>query len=186
MLPLVLERRGVREVVQVPRRDFPLYLPTPLFPKPRVLSGELPIRGISTELKFTHIAGPSFEQISKRYDGVEFVGARLNFSPEEFGRTLAKIAFCGAVYALGIAPFTNTPIRRIILGEDQCVGHWVGCWEGETVNEPKGLHSMQVRASGSDLHVILRLFAQFGTPEYHVVLGPADPSFVKSAAWPWK
>ena len=45
---------------------------------------------------------------------------------------------------------------------------------------------MQVTASGSDIHVILRLFAQFGAPEYHVVLGPADPEFVKSDAWPWK
>ena len=45
---------------------------------------------------------------------------------------------------------------------------------------------MQLRTSGTDLHVILRLFAQFGAPEYHVVLGPADPEFVRFDAWPWK
>ena len=41
-------------------------------------------------------------------------------------------------------------------------------------------------ANGSDIHVILRLFAQFGGPEYHVVLGPADPEFVGSPDWPFE
>ena len=140
---------------------------------------------IPTQLSFVHVAGPSFEEVGRRY-GVDFVGARLTFSPQEFARTLAKIAFSAAVYALGIAPFTHTPIRKAILGEDPCIGHWVGSWTGEPMNEAKGLHSMQIRASGSDVHVILRLFAQFSAPEYHVVLGPADPDFVNSEAWPWK
>jgi hypothetical protein len=90
------------------------------------------------------------------------------------------------VYALGLAPFSATPIRRVILGDDECVGHWVGCWEGQPVNESKGLHALQVRANGVDVHVIVRLFAQFAAPEYHVVLGAADPGFVQSEAWPWK
>jgi len=54
------------------------------------------------------------------------------------------------------------------------------------MNPPTGLHAIQVRASGSDLHVFLRLFAQFGAPEYHVVLGQADPDFVNSDDWPFK
>ena len=185
-LPLVLERRGIREVVQVPSRDFPLYLPMPLLPPPGSSVGRPPIRSVSGQLNFIHIAGPSFEQICTRYVDVDFVGARLTFSPDEFGRTIAKIAFCAAIYVLGIAPFINTPIRQIILGHDRCVGHLVGGWEGEPVNDTNRLHAMQVRASGTDVHVILRLFAQFGAPEYHVMLGPADPHFVMSEAWPWK
>ena len=183
--PLVLESAGLRRTIQVPPKEFPLYLPTPIFPTPGVVAGRPLIPGISTELKFIHIAGPSFEEVGQRH-GDEFVGTRLTFSPAEFGRTLAKIAFCAGVYVLGLAPFKQTPMRRVILGEDPCVGHWVGSWSGEVVNETKGLHVMQLCASGSDLHVILRLFAQFGAPEYHIVLGPADPSFVNSEAWPWK
>jgi hypothetical protein len=132
------------------------------------------------------VAGPTFEEVSKGYPGADFVGARATFAPEEFARTLAKIAFCAAVYTLRLAPFGQTPIRRVILGSDPQVGHWVGSWEGDPINEAKGLHAMQIRASGSDIHVILRLFAQFGAPEYHVVLGPADPKFVASSDWPWK
>jgi hypothetical protein len=185
-LPLVIERAGVQEVVQVPRTEFPLYLPTPLFPPPGVVAGKQPAPGIFAKLAVIRVAGPTFEEVSKRYPGADFVGARATFAPQEFARTLAKIAFCAAVYALGTAPFTQTPIRRVILGKDQNIGYWVGSWEGDPVNEAKGLHAMQVRASGSDIHVILRLFAQFGAPEYHVALGPADPSFVASSQWPWK
>lgn len=184
-IPLVLELDGAKKTIQVSPTEFPLYLPTPLFPPPGVLAGTPPSPEISAQLSFVHVAGPSFEEVGQRH-GVDFVGAQLTFSPPEFARTLAKIAFSAAVYALGTAPFTHTPIRRAILGEDPCVGHWVGSWTGEPMNEAKGLHAMQIRASGSDVHVILRLFAQFSAPEYHVVLGPADSDFVNSEAWPWK
>jgi hypothetical protein len=147
--------------------------------------GAQPSLRIPTGLGFIHVGGPSFEQVMVNH-AAEFVGARLAFSPNEFARTLAKIAFCAAIYAIGIAPFRNSPIRRVILGADPYVGHWVGAWKGSQVNEMKGLHAMQIRASGTDVHVILRLFAQFGAPEYLVVLGPADPEFVRSSAWPWK
>ena len=36
----------------------------------------------------------------------------------------------------------------------------------------------------ADIHVIVRLFAQFGAPEYHILLGAADPEFMASDAWP--
>lgn len=184
-IPLLLESDGVKKTVQISPDKFPLYLPAPLLPPPGIMVGAPLSPEISVQLRFHHVAGPSFEETGRRH-GADFVGARLTFSPQEFARTLAKIAFCVAVYALGTAPFKHTPIRRAILGEDPFVGHWVGSWAGETVNESKGLHAMQIRTIGSDMHVILRLFAQFGAPEYHVVLGPADPDFVNSDDWPWK
>ena len=184
-LPLMLESNGVQRTIQVPPNEFPLYLPTPILSPPGCLTDAPQSRGMSTELKFLHLAGPSLEEVGRRH-ATDFAGARLNFSPPDFARTLAKIAFTGAVYVLGLAPFTKTPIRRVILGKDSSVGHWVGSWTGEPENEAKGLHAMKLRASGTDIHVILRLFAQFGAPEYHVVLGPADPEFASSAQWPWK
>ena len=184
--PLLLESNGTKRTIEVSLTEYPTYLPTPLLPQSGVILGSLPSpTSISANLEFIHIAGPSFEEVGRHY-GADFVGARLTFSTQEFARTLAKIAFCSAVHTLGLAPFKNTPIRKVILGEDPCVGHWVGSWIGEPVNEAKGLHSMQIRASGTDIHVILRLFAQFSAPEYLVVLGPADPAFVNSEAWPWK
>jgi len=181
----VLESNGVHRTIQVAPNEYPLYLPIPLFPAPGCLTGVPESPGLATELRFLHIAGPSLAEVVQRH-AADFAGARLNFSPQDFTRTLAKIAFTAAVYALGIAPFTGTPIRRVILGEDPSVGHWVGSWKGEPVNEPKGLHAMKLRASGTNIHVVLRLFAQFGAPEYHIVLGPAASEFANSTAWPWK
>lgn len=185
MLPLVLESKGARRTVLVPPRDFPLYLPMPVLQPPGAVSGNTHASEMSAKLSFIHLTGPSFEEVGRR-EGADFVGARLIFSPEEFSRMLAKIAFCAGIFAMGLAPFTSSPIRDVILGKDRRVGHWVGSWGGEPMNEANGLHSMRIRASGSDIHVFLRLFAQFGAPEYHVVLGPADPEFVRSDAWPWK
>jgi hypothetical protein len=104
---------------------------------------------------------------------------------------VAKIAFCAAISALGLGAFTHTPIRKVILGADPCIGYWVGSWYGESVNGTHGgLHEIRVKYNVPDshIHVFVRLFAQFGAPEYHVVLGPADPDFVASSGWPstWK
>jgi hypothetical protein len=186
-LPLVVERNGVRETLQVGRSEFPIYLPTPLFPPPAVLWRNTPIRGVFTNFDTMHIAGPTFKEVSQRYPGANFVGAHTNFSPEAFARTLAKIGFCAGVHALGIGAFTHTPIREVILGSDPSICRWVGSWHGEAVNETnEGLHAMKVQLSmpNSVIHVIIRLFAQFGAPEHHVVLGPADPAFIATDDWP--
>lgn len=184
-LPLVVGRGGMRETIQVPSERFPVYLLTPLFPCPGAVCGRPLRRGVFINLDILHVAGPSFAKASIEYPGAEFVGAHANFSPEYFARTVAKIAFCVAVLALGIAPFGQSPIKSIILGKDDRIGHWVGCWERGEIIPPSGLHGAAVLCSGTDIHVILRLFAQFLAPEYHVVLGPADAAFVASDQWPW-
>jgi len=186
-LPVVVQHDGVRETIQVERTKYPTYLPTPLFPQPAVLWSKKRVRGVFTSLDMMHVCGPTFEEASKEHLGAEFVGLHLNFSPEQFARLLAKIGFCVAVAEVGLGAFTNTPIRQVILGTDQCIGHFVGSWWGEPVNNTGGgLHEIRVLRSepGAHLHAIIRLFAQFGAPEYHVILGPADPTYVASKDWP--
>jgi len=186
-LPLIIQRERKEEVVQVPRTKFPTYLTTPLFPPPASSWSSKPVRGVFASLDMIHLCGPTFQEASQDYPGADFVGRHANFSPENFARTIAKIGFCAAVSALGLGPFTDTPIRKVILGSDPCVGYWVGSWWGESVNGTRGgLHEIRVMCSepGSQLHAFVRLFAQFGAPEYHVLLGPADPQFVASRSWP--
>jgi hypothetical protein len=186
-LPLVLETAGIQKTVQVALADFPLYLPAPVLPPPGALVGRAPSDWPPPrDLHLIRLAGPSFEEVATRHPGVDFVGTRLRFSPDAFARTLAKTGFCAAVYALGIGPLRESPLRRIVTGHDPYVGHWVGSWMDEPVNTGPGLHGIQVMSAGADIHVVVRLFGQFGGSEYHVVVGPADPEFVESEAWPWK
>lgn len=184
ILPLVLEFQGEQRTLMVPTGEYPAYLPTPIFPPPTYVTGESSLN-INPDLQFLHVAGPSMQDAGERH-GAGFAGSRLSFVPTEFARTLAKVAFTAAVFALGLEPFRTTPIRRVILGDDRDVWRWVGSWLGDPINDTRGLHAMKVLFSGSDIHVVLRLFAQFGAPEYHVVLGPAAPEFVTSSAWPWR
>ncbi len=184
-LPLVVVREGQRQTIQIPKASYPIYLPIPLFPAPGVVCGRPPQPGVFSSLRVLHIAGPSLKDASEEYPGAEFVGMHSSFSPEDFARTVAKIAYCIAVCSLGVEPFRDSPIRSVILGSDNHIGHWVGCWEKEEIVPQVGLHGARVLCSGTDIHVILRLFAQFGAPEYHVALGPADSRFVASTEWPW-
>lgn len=186
-LPLVVQQNGVRETIQISRSDFPTYLTVPLFPPPAIAWRSQPIEGVFANVQNIHIAGPTFRQASEKFPGADFVGFHTNFSPEYFARTVAKIGFCAGVYALGVGAFSQTPIRKIILGSDRCIGHWVGSWHKEPINETDGgLHAIKVLYNPveGDIHVMLRLFAQFGAPEYHIVLGKPDPAFVASDEWP--
>jgi hypothetical protein len=186
-LPVVIQRNGIRDTVQISRANYPTYLPTPLFPPPGKLWTRTPVRGVFTNLDVQHLCGPTLEDAIKEYPGAEFFGMHINFSAEDFARMIAKIGFCAGVAAVGLGAFTNTPVRNIILGNDKNIGHWVGGWWDDSVNSTQGsLHEIRVLFNPleSDLHAVVRLFAQFGAPEYHVMLGPVDPGFVASADWP--
>jgi hypothetical protein len=184
-LPLVLETAGLYRTIEVPVSYYPLYLPAPIFPTPGIVSGAPPVPFLPPQtIDFFHVAGPTFDAVAQQH-GADFSGARLRFSPELFGRTLLKIGLCAAVYTVGVAPYRRSGVQRAILGTDPCIGHWVGSWTAGTMNENCGLHGIKVMSTGADVHVVIRLFAQFGAPEYHVALGPADPEFVKSSAWPF-
>jgi hypothetical protein len=159
----------------------------PLFPSPALVSGLASSPRMHVEeANLIHLTGPSFDKVAEQYADAEFAGARVQFSPELFARTIGKIAYCAAVCAVGIEPLRHAPIRRALVGNDAHIGRWVGSWGGDRMNRDCGLHGIQVRSTdGSDVHVIVGLFAQFGAPEYHVALGPLAPGFVKPADWLW-
>jgi hypothetical protein len=161
----------------------PSLFPVIRFPAPGVVEGRPRTPEIQTEVDPRHIAGPGCQEVwdvALRY-GAGFIGQRLNFSPPAFACTLAKIAYGAAVAAIGIRPFKNTPIQRVILGMDPCVGHWVGGSNLERTPQT-GAHQITIDIVGSDVYVFLRLFAQFGAPEYHIVLR-ADPDCVNAEEW---
>ena len=151
--PLVLQRNAVQETVQVDRTKYPTYIATPLFPPPAALWNPKPVRGVFWNLEMIHLCGPTFREVSKDYPGCGFVGMRTNFSAEEFGRLLAKIGLCAGVAAVGLGAFTNTPLRSIILGTDQCIGHWSGAG-GVTLSIRLTVDCMRSRSCTANREII--------------------------------
>ena len=184
-LPLVVDADR-KKTIQVPVLEYPLYLPVPVFLPPGIKTGRPLTPGMSVlDLTLQHIAGPSYKEVQARH-GYDFVGTRHSFSPELFAQTLAKIAYCAGIYMLGLAPMRNSPLRQIILSNNLCFGHWIGSWSGDVINAQQGPIAVKVLSSGATVEVVIRFFAQFNTPEYHVVLGTIDSEFVNSPEWPWK
>lgn len=182
-VPLIIEKNGIQEIIQVNTLEYPLYLLMPQLTIPGILENKPPSSPIKvSNTSLHHISGPTFEEAASTYK-CEFIGTRLNFSPDDFGRTIAKIGFCAAVMAMGISPLRNAPIRKIILGSDPGIGFRVGSWFDEPVNIVNSLHGFMVRMAGAECHVNIRLFAQFFTSEYHVVIGEVDQSEIDINNW---
>lgn len=166
--PLVIENNGVQKVIQVKTVDYPLYLVRSELPIPGILDNKFPSLDLNVAIKSPHhIAGPTFQDVASTYK-CDFVGTRVNFSPADFGRTIAKIGLYAAVMAMGLSTLKNAPIRKIILGSDPNIGFRVGSWFDKPVNITSGLHGFMVRMAGV---------------EYHVVIGEVDQSEIDIDNW---
>ncbi len=187
-LPLIVDRGGVEETIQIPRSDFPIYLPIPLFPPPSIYWLNRSVPGAFGNLDVLHIAGPTFKQAAERYsDSPRFAGSRASFVPADFARMLAKIAYSAGVLTVGLGTFHDSPMRDIILGRETDVNRWIGGWYGPQMTDTApGLHAIKVipEISSRMIHVFVRLFAQFGAPEYQVIVGELHPELIDPADRP--
>jgi hypothetical protein len=84
-LPVVVQRDGLQETIQVPRSKFPRYLATPLFPPPAKFWSDRPVRGVFANLNMMHLCGPSFAEASKEYPGYDSVG--MQTTPSSAGKS---------------------------------------------------------------------------------------------------
>src|SRR4051812_12604370 len=66
-LPLVIEKDGAFQTIQLPRDRYPVYLPVPVFPEPGYVTGQPSAGPTATQLRFFHIAGPSFQDVAQAH-----------------------------------------------------------------------------------------------------------------------
>lgn len=187
-LTLYVETETLGYKVELSPEQYPLYLPTPTFPPPGIVEGRAPKPDIDTTMDAIHVAGPTFLEASKQFPDAQFIGGRATFTPAHFAQSLAKMALCASVYTVGIHAVRTSPLRDLILGRDLNLGYWIGCWTGPSMTATHGLHDIRITASadGLCLHAFIRLFAQFGAPEYHIVVGAVPDECAQSADWPFR
>ena len=58
-----------------------------------------------------------------------------------------------------------------VLGNTSNISQWVGCDVGEAIGPSTGLHALTLKLRQNQIHIFVRLFAQFDAPEYHVIVG---------------
>ena len=117
------------------------------------------------------VSGRPFADLIAKY-GCEHIETELVYQPVEIARAIAKIAYGFAVLRLGLERISEAYVLPAILGQTDSVGQWVGCDVGDPVCSSTGLHAIMLKPPvQSEIHVFVRLFAQFGAPEYHVVVG---------------
>lgn len=143
----------------------------PVFAPPAFVTQDSTQSGLRVlNVRAIQVAGPPIMEIHAKY-GYEYTGIRLEYQPVEFARALGKIAYAFAVLKLGLERMSETYVLAAILGETSDIGQWVGCDPGAPVGLSTGLHAVSVRIDHKEIHVFVRLFAQFEAPEYHVVVG---------------
>jgi hypothetical protein len=114
------------------------------------------------------------------------VGARAGYKVNLFAfyRMLAKIAHGFAVARYGLGAFEPN-LLGTILGTSRAYGMWIGSTDEETTATPVPGKLTQIRLrevaiddeNKTAIIAWIRLFPEFKTPEYHVLVGTIDIPF---------
>lgn len=153
--------------------EAPAFLILPIFARATILSNQLPARGVTITGQETLHFGKNVEELIRGHDakGIEF-GSQIQAT--EFARLLAKIGYGYLVATMGLFPRDETPLLRLIRGEADDGGSWVGSHEYKLDVEAKNpQHALGVvPCSNADnvqgFLVRVKLFASAGATGYEV------------------
>ena len=96
--------------------------------------------------------------------------------PVSFARLLAKIAYGMAILQFGIHTLKEVFVLRCILEPKPDVGRWVGCLEEPIIisGAEKLLHRIEIMTNNGVVSARIRLFANYKSPEYLVLVGSLE------------
>lgn len=170
---LTVVRGGVREVVHLPRDEYPVLLHFPTFPVPRALTGA---EGVGIELSgvLTLSFGRSPDQVRDDLGAQEVIVTTAGDQPVAFARMVAKVAYSFAVAMDYDSMLEGTSeVVPAILGQRDDIGHWVGTRTGPITRYAGALHRLAIQRDLERGLLIadIQLFADSESPSYGVILG---------------
>jgi hypothetical protein len=179
-LPVAVERGGQRVTEMVPVEDYVGILPFVERGMPGYLAHQphpqgLPANYVGVGAKSVFRTKDEHLALAQKL-GTEYLAIDFPFQPKEFGRMIAKIAYCTAVSTIGLNQWEEVFVLPAILGQRDDIWHWVGS-EGkispDLINRPKhGSHHLaKFWVNQGHVLVHVQLFGNAGTPEYLVVVG---------------
>lgn len=166
----VVDKDGGTRVMHVPVEEAPILLSFPVFPLPKMCSGDAGT-GLDLLGSTTAIYGADAEEFLRQHGG-KTLKLGGNVYPVSFARSIAKMAYGLAWMArLDRAIPDLSLLARAFLDEPESLGRFVGT-ETEPYQSHPGLHRVgTVRAIGDVLVMEIQLFAECGAPTYLVALG---------------
>lgn len=171
-LPLnVTYADGQTGTIMLSAKRYPRSIVLPVFPIARAL------RGMPPELDGVALRGSGWWSFRDQ-NALDRLGAKHGFvtvdggevDPLFWARMIAKIAHGAAVEKYGVDSFQHLA-ADFVLGKAPGMNYLVGCMGEETI-QTTDAHTVGFRTHISGMIVVLvRLFANFGAPTYHVLVG---------------
>lgn len=172
--PIEFERNGVWQREMLPVKEHPVLLHFPVFSPPRSIASPairkpgLDVIGVDT-VSF----GPNPLAVAQRF-GAKSIRTTQSSRPAEFARMIAKIAYSMASATGALSQLRSpSPLPRVILGEDQDIGYWVGTIPDANAGHSGNLHQVNI-VQNHELGLLVsevHLFCDSAAPRYAVVLG---------------
>jgi hypothetical protein len=166
-------KKGKSASLAVPPQMYPCHFGLLHYEPPAFLSGQSYKKGINVTGYSVH--GPSRTWVVQKLRDLDMDGftSTVTFKGTYLARLIAKVGYGFGVKSYGAGMIDNSYVRSTILGHTDDVGMWVGCMTDEP--PPPASENTHVVRIGEDskgnVHALVRLFANYRTPEYLVIIG---------------
>jgi hypothetical protein len=165
-----VEKDGHKEKLILPADDCPPIFVMPYLEKPRYIANYDYEKGVYIKGCSLHGSGLVELIANSAIDSFKYT---TTFLGNSFERMLAKMAYGMVVLEYGPDVLEECYVLPCILGKKDDAGYWVGSSERDVNNLPveKVLHRISVLINGEEVHALIRLFADYQTPEYIIIVG---------------
>jgi hypothetical protein len=155
----------------IPANEYPILLAPPVFAPPAHLSGDSYTSGtVLRRFEVIQVSGLPLAALHLKY-GAEHTEIQVDYNPAMFAKLIGKIAYGYAVLVMGLESISDVYVLPAIRGATTDIGRWVGSVQGHAIGPNTGLHALSLKITDNEIHVFVRLFAQFNVREYVVVVG---------------
>ncbi len=164
-----IERDGRSETISLQGKKCPPIFMMLTLKKPRYIESYEYEKGVQVTGLTLH--GPDSKLIRKALGSNRFE-IRADIAGDCFERMLAKIGYGMTILTYGPDILGKCYVLPCILGQKDDVGYWVG--EGrdyQALPVEKSLHRVNLIKDGNEIRALIRLFANYSTPEYLVIVG---------------
>jgi len=165
-----VEKNGHKETIVLPGTECPPLFVMLTVEKPRYIEDYDYEKGVKVIGASLH--GPELLKIKEKLR-IDSLSVKVNISGNCFERMLAKIAYGMTILAYGPSALEECYVLPCILGSKDDAGYWVGNSGRDFAALPveKQLHRIFLMVKGNEVGASIRLFANYQTPEYLVIVG---------------